>query len=187
MTLSFTRWVVPNLLNKYGALIFKCQAVTLIGLTDNLNMKALHSFESRSQWPCSLSHRYAATHLLRLRVWIPPDAWMFVCCECCLLPGRGLCNELIAHPEESYQLWCIVVCDLETSWMRRAWPTGGWCTRNKHQEPLIWHQSVTSQKTIIKNRQVIPKKIYLISMLTLMWIYALLTYSLHEAESFLRS
>ena len=27
--------------------------------------------------------------------------------------------------EESYQVWCIVVCDLETSWMRRPWPTGG--------------------------------------------------------------
>ena len=26
---------------------------------------------------------------------------------------------------ESYRLWCVVVCDLETSWMRRPWPTGG--------------------------------------------------------------
>ena len=26
-----------------------------------------------------------------------------------------LCDELIARPEESYRLWCIVVCDLETS------------------------------------------------------------------------
>jgi len=38
---------------------------------------------------------------------------MFVCCECCVLSGRGLCDELITHPEESYQLWCEVVCDLE--------------------------------------------------------------------------
>ena len=27
----------------------------------------------------------------------------------------GLCDELITRPEESYQLWCVVVCDLETS------------------------------------------------------------------------
>ena len=27
--------------------------------------------------------------------------------------GRGLCDELIARPEESYRLWCVVVCDLE--------------------------------------------------------------------------
>jgi hypothetical protein len=38
---------------------------------------------------------------------------MFVCCECCVLPGRGLCDELITRPEESYRLWCVVVCDLE--------------------------------------------------------------------------
>ena len=25
--------------------------------------------------------------------------------------------------EESYRLWCVVVCDLETSGMRRPWPT----------------------------------------------------------------
>jgi len=41
------------------------------------------------------------------------------------LSGRGLCDELITHPEKSYRLWCVVVCDLETSWMRRLWPTGG--------------------------------------------------------------
>jgi hypothetical protein len=39
---------------------------------------------------------------------------MFVCCECCVLLGRGLCDELITHPEESYRPWCVVVCDLET-------------------------------------------------------------------------
>jgi hypothetical protein len=38
---------------------------------------------------------------------------MSVCCECCALLGRGLCDELITHPEKSYRLWCIVVCDLE--------------------------------------------------------------------------
>jgi len=28
-------------------------------------------------------------------------------------------DELITRPEESYRLWCVVVCDLETSRMRR--------------------------------------------------------------------
>jgi len=32
-----------------------------------------------------------------------------------VLSGRGLCDELITHPEESYLLWCVVVRDLETS------------------------------------------------------------------------
>jgi len=50
---------------------------------------------------------------------------MFVCCECRVLSGRGLCDELITSPEESYRLWCVVVCDLETSRMRRSWPALG--------------------------------------------------------------
>ena len=32
-----------------------------------------------------------------------------------MLSGRGLCDELITGPEESYRLCCVVVCDLETS------------------------------------------------------------------------
>ena len=39
-----------------------------------------------------------------------------------MLSGRGLCDELIARLEESYRVWCVVVCDLETSRMRRPWP-----------------------------------------------------------------
>jgi len=33
------------------------------------------------------------------------------------MSGRGLCDELITRPEESYRLCCVVVCDLETSRM----------------------------------------------------------------------
>jgi len=32
-----------------------------------------------------------------------------------VLSGRGLYDELITRPEESYRLWCVVVCDLESS------------------------------------------------------------------------
>jgi len=38
---------------------------------------------------------------------------MDVCLLCCVLSGRGLCDELITRPEETYRLWCVVVCDLE--------------------------------------------------------------------------
>ena len=41
------------------------------------------------------------------------------------MSGRGLCDELITRPEKSYRLWCVVVCDLETSRMRRPWPVLG--------------------------------------------------------------
>jgi len=71
----------------------------------------------------SLSHTHTHTHtrthvrvreapyLLRSWVRIPPGA----CCECHVLSGRGLCDELITRPEESYRLWCVIVCYLETS------------------------------------------------------------------------
>jgi hypothetical protein len=57
---------------------------------------------------------------------------MSVCCECCVLSGRGLCDELITLPDESYRLWCVVVCDQETWRMRRPWPAlGRSATENK--------------------------------------------------------
>ena len=63
----------------------------------------------------SAGQRPQTADLLRSWVRIPPGAWIFVCCECRVLSGRGLCDELITRPEESYRLWRIVVCDLETS------------------------------------------------------------------------
>jgi len=38
---------------------------------------------------------------------------MFVFCECRVLSGRGLCDELIIRPEESCRVWCVIECDLE--------------------------------------------------------------------------
>ena len=70
-----------------------------------LHVSAIHLTIFRG---CSL---YNATFRLR----IPPGAWIFVCCECRVLSGRGLCDEPITRPEESYRLCCVVVCDLETS------------------------------------------------------------------------
>ena len=49
----------------------------------------------------------------------PSGAWLFVCC---VLSGRGLCDELITRQEES---WCVVVCNPETSRVRRPWPAHG--------------------------------------------------------------
>ena len=48
----------------------------------------------------------------------------FLMCVCVFL-GRGLCDEMITRPEESYRQWCAVVCDLETSRMRRPWSALG--------------------------------------------------------------
>jgi hypothetical protein len=71
----------------------------------------LATYDGRSQWPRGRRRRSPTAIVGR----IPPGAWMFVCCMC-LLSGRGLWDELITRPEESYQLWRVAVCDQETSW-----------------------------------------------------------------------
>jgi hypothetical protein len=69
---------------------------------------------SGSQWPRGPKRRSAAASLLKLWIRIPPGSWMSVCCDCCVLSGKGFYDELIPRPEESYGLWYVVVCDLET-------------------------------------------------------------------------
>jgi len=85
-----------------------------------------------------------------------------------VLSGRGLFGGLITRPEEPYRLWCVVVCDLETSWMRRPWTTVGCRTKNKQTvcsvsstqdearnltldttrwQPVPWHHVVTPAVT----------------------------------------
>ena len=61
----------------------------------------------KSQWPRGLRRVSAAARLPRLRVRIPPWAWMSDCCECCVLSRRGFCDGLITRPEESYRLWRV--------------------------------------------------------------------------------
>jgi hypothetical protein len=78
----------------------------------------------RSQCPRCLRRRSAAVFLLGLWVRIPPEAWMSVCCECCILSG-SLCNGPITHSEASYRVWCV----------------GGWFPYLKMRMP--WHTRAT--------------------------------------------
>jgi hypothetical protein len=107
------------------------------------NIKIVSYIKSgRSQWPRGLGRRTAAARLLRSWVQIPPGTWMSVCCECNVLSGRVLCDELITHPEKSYRLWRVVVCDQETSWMRRPWPAlGRTATKTKRKENVRIHMA----------------------------------------------
>jgi hypothetical protein len=79
----------------------------------------------RSQWPRGLRRGSAAARLTGLWVRIPPTAWTFVSCECCMLPGRCLCDGLITRPGHSYRLWCLIVFDLVMLWRRRPWAALG--------------------------------------------------------------
>jgi hypothetical protein len=62
---------------------------------------------SQSHWLHSLRRGSTPARFPGLWVQIPPGAWMSVCCECCVLSGRGLCVWLITRPEKSYRVWCV--------------------------------------------------------------------------------
>jgi hypothetical protein len=69
------------------------------------------------------------------------------------LLGRGLCDELITRPEESYRLWCVVVCDLETSRMRWPWPAlgrGATETNNKQGHVFGFYEHGNGPSVCIK-------------------------------------
>jgi hypothetical protein len=52
-----------------------------------------------------------------------------------VLSGRGLCAGLITRPEESCRLCGVVVCDLQTSRMRRPWHALGRSATAKKKNP----------------------------------------------------
>jgi len=107
----------------------------LVSTADIAFFAYCHFIWRRSQWPRGLRRRSAAPRLLISWFRKPPGAWMFVCCDFCALSGRGLCDGLITRPDESYRLWCVVVCDLESWCMRRPWPTRGCRAKSQH---FIW-------------------------------------------------
>jgi hypothetical protein len=62
---------------------------------------------------------------------------MSTSCECCVLSGRGLCDEVITRPEESYRLWCVVVCDLENLKNEKAMTCVGSQSHRKNKLHLV--------------------------------------------------
>jgi hypothetical protein len=113
----------------------------------------------RSQWPCSLRRRYLAARLLRSWLPIPPGTWMFVCCECCVLSGRGFCDGLTTRLEESYRPWRVVVCDQEISKTRRRMSaTGLWkiqpqwvVTPGKQTNKRNRHCLILTTESVVEN------------------------------------
>ena len=92
----------------------------------------------RSQWPRGLRRRSTAARLLRSWVRIPLGAWLSVCCDCCVLSGRGLCVGLIIRSEESYRLWRVVVCALgggnPRGWGEGQGPLGAIAPKERERE-----------------------------------------------------
>jgi hypothetical protein len=71
---------------------------------------------------------------------------------CCVLSGRGLCDELITRPEESYRLRRVVVCDQETSWHEEAIARAGLQSqRNKQGNQIAWLQDTKQISVVERN------------------------------------
>jgi hypothetical protein len=80
----------------------------------------------RSRWPRRLRREYAVARLPGLRVSNPcGEHGCFVCCDCCALSGRGLCDELITRPEESYRLRSVWILILKPRHWGGLGPLGG--------------------------------------------------------------
>jgi len=63
------------------------------------------------------------------------------------LSGRGLCDELITRPEESYRLCCVVVCDLETSRMGAPYIYDISCLRVNYNCILVHKEIILKMTT----------------------------------------
>jgi len=81
-------------------------------------------FTCRSQWQRGLRSGVYGSSLAGI-VGSNPTGGMEVCVDCCVMSDRCFCDGPITRPEKSYGLLCVVVCDLETSGMRRPWPALG--------------------------------------------------------------
>jgi len=64
------------------------------------------------------------------------------------LSGRGLCDELITRPEESYRLCCVVVCDLETSRMGAPYIYDVSRLRVKERRAIVCNETKTSGRLL---------------------------------------
>jgi hypothetical protein len=58
-------------------------------------------------------------------------------CLLCFV-GSGLCDGLITRSEESYRVCvCLIVCDLETSTVRRPRTEFGCCAAENNESPFV--------------------------------------------------
>ena len=98
---------------------------------------------SRSMWLLSLTsvrlHNYNFWKPILVASWLkawvcsrsPAEmagsipTWDKEVCQLWVSSGSGLCDELIIRPEESYRMWSLIFCDLETLRTKRQWSALG--------------------------------------------------------------
>jgi hypothetical protein len=90
-----------------------------------------------------------------------------VCCECCVMSGKGLCDGPITGKEESYRLWCVwvwsrnhidpvgvveswkqyttMICTL--SWWRKNVKQSNYKPGHSLRVPGVWGSQISRQST----------------------------------------
>jgi len=76
---------------------------------------------------------------------------MSVCCECCVMSGRGLCDGLITRPEESCRLRWVVVCVWSRNFIITKALAQWWLSHQKQ----LFHLIATS----LKDSHYMPKHV----------------------------
>ena len=84
-------------------------------------------------WLRGLRCSCMATYLLGLQVWIQSKAWMCVSCECCVLSGRGFCDEPITHPLDSYSVYVLLSVIVKP----RQWRGPGLLRFSSHKNSIL--------------------------------------------------
>ena len=144
--------------------MFKGRKVCKLGVGKLFNLLNIHScFKQNtgllcteggrywSQWPRSLRHGSVAARLLGLWVSIPRVAWLFVCCECCVLSGRGLC----CLGMKKWNIGGSKVTTENWSTTREFFPSATrshvahWVTWDRNQASLVRGQLLTASDTAI--------------------------------------
>ena len=74
---------------------------------------------------------------------------MSVSCECCVLSGRGLCDQPITRPEESYRLWSVFMCDLRNIMNQEALAHWGLLCKKKKLTSVTKGDPLVSCRTQI--------------------------------------
>ena len=97
----------------------------------------------RPQWPRGLWRGPVTTRLPGLRFRIPPDPWLSVSCDCCVLSGRSLCVGLITRLEEFYRVKCVWVLP--------------WSLDN---EEALDHKAARRKKKLVSCRPVQQRSLY---------------------------
>ena len=96
-----------------------------------------------NEWmnPKCIARSFADPGLLRMRVRIPPGAWLFVSCVCCVVRVAATSTDRSLAPRSPTECG-VFVCDLETSLIRRPRLEQGCCFIGREMYCSCWRISL---------------------------------------------